>query len=117
MANKSVNKSDEMKQHAATEELQQGKDVDTQNRDVSGNATATTPDRGEQAAQEAIDKRDNSDNTELKTVVKDGNSSVVEKGTKDKSDNGKTYKDPRIVPSDTNAPDAGLTPDGRRIAS
>ena len=29
---------------------------------------------------------------------------------------GKTYKDERIVPSDTNAPDAGVTPDGVRIA-
>lgn len=30
--------------------------------------------------------------------------------------NGKTYKDERIQPSDTNAPDAGLLPDGTRIA-
>lgn len=30
---------------------------------------------------------------------------------------GKTYKDERVVPSDTNAPDAGLAPDGTRIAS
>lgn len=31
--------------------------------------------------------------------------------------NGKVYTDPRIDPRDTNAPDAGLTPEGQRIAS
>lgn len=31
--------------------------------------------------------------------------------------NGKIYKDERIVPSDTNAPDAGLLPDGTRVAN
>lgn len=31
--------------------------------------------------------------------------------------NGKTYTDERIVPSDTNAPDAGRLPDGTQVAS
>lgn len=30
--------------------------------------------------------------------------------------NGRQYKDERIVPQDTNAPDAGLLPDGTRVA-
>lgn len=30
--------------------------------------------------------------------------------------NGRQYKDERIMPQDTNAPDAGLLPDGTRVA-
>lgn len=64
--------------------------TDTSGRDVTGAKKGGRPDRGEQLARQAAQD--------------------------DKGDNGKTYKNPKITPSDTNAPDAGLTPDGRRIA-
>lgn len=64
--------------------------TDTSGRDVTGVKKGGRLDRGEQLAKEA-----------------------VKKGV---TDNGKTYKNPKITPKDTNAPDAGLTPDGRRVA-
>ena len=91
---------------------------DTSGRDLTGVRTATQPDRGEKEAQEAVEKRGNTGGVEdLEMVEKNGVRSVVSKGTpEDKSDNGKVYADARVNPRDTNAPDAGLTPDGRRIA-
>lgn len=90
--------------------------TDTSGRDVTGVKTSTSPDRGEQLAQEAVDKNSPTGGDIKGVTNKDGGFSVVATPTEDKSDNGKTYEDPRITPSDTNAPDAGLTPDGRRIA-
>lgn len=90
--------------------------TDTSGRDVTGVKTATAPGRGEQLAQAAAEKQSPSGG-DLKGVTgEDGGFSVVETPRKDQSDNGKTYQDARISPADTNAPDAGLTPDGRRIA-
>lgn len=75
-----------------------------------------TRDRGEQLAEEAVRERGNEAGTP-QFVKNDGVVSVVSPGaTDDKSDNGRVYNDARISPRDTNAPDAGLTPDGRRIA-
>jgi hypothetical protein len=90
--------------------------TDTQGRDVTGSATAIQPDRGEQLAQEAVEKRSPKGGEVHGEVGKGGVTTVVVEPLEDQSDNGKTYKSDKIVPRDTNAPDAGLTPDGRRIA-
>lgn len=54
--------------------------------------------------------------TDIKIVEKDGAVTTVVTETPPKADNGKTYKSDAINPRNTNAPDAGLTPDGTRIA-
>lgn len=73
------------------------------------------PELGERLAREAAEERDSSGGN-VKIVEKNGVRSAVAEPLEDHSDNGKVYKDVRISPRDTNAPDAGLTPDGRRIA-
>jgi hypothetical protein len=83
---------------------------------VDAQRDQANPNLGKELAQEAADKRSPTGG-EIKGKDNGvGGVTVVATPTKDQSDNGKTYKNPRIVPSDTNAPDAGLTPDGRRIA-
>lgn len=79
-----------------------------------------TPDLGERLAMEQAENAPDT-GAGVKIVEKDGVRSVVStaaspKEVEEASDNGKTYSDPRIVPRDTNAPDAGLTPSGVRVA-
>lgn len=74
------------------------------------------PTLGEDLAREAAEKR-SATGGDLKIVDNEaGGFTVTRSPVEDQSDNGKVYKDERINPRDTNAPDAGLTPDGRRIA-
>lgn len=88
-------------------------DLAEQNEGTIAYGTVT---RGEELAREAAEDRDNSAGNP-KFVKRDGVVSVVQPAAQeDLSDNGRVYKDARIDPRDTNAPDAGLTPDGRRIA-
>jgi len=92
-----------------------GGTLDTSGRDLSGVKTDVVVDKGEALAQEAVEKRSaTGGNVEL--VEKDGVVSAVSSPIVDRSDNGKVFRDERVNPRDTNAPDAGLTPDGRRIA-
>lgn len=91
------------------------KTSDTSGRDTTGTRAYGQVDRGEQLAQEAVEDR-SATGGDTKLVKKDGVYSAVTNPVEDHSDNGKVYKDVRIDPRDTNAPDAGLTPDGRRIA-
>lgn len=53
---------------------------------------------------------------EFKEVMREQSTRGTVNSKEDKG-NGKVYTDPRVNPSDTNAPDAGLTPEGYRIAS
>lgn len=83
--------------------------------DVDANRDKLNPKLGEELAEEAVEKRSaTGGNVEL--VENDGVVSAVSSPVVDRSDNGKVYRDERVNPRDTNAPDAGLTPDGRRIA-
>jgi hypothetical protein len=83
---------------------------------VDANRDKLNPTLGEDLAREAVEKR-SATGGDLEIVDGEaGNFSVVRTPVEDQSDNGKVYKDERINPRDTNAPDAGLTPDGRRIA-
>lgn len=83
--------------------------------DVDANREKHNPNLGEELAEEAVEKR-SATGGNVKLVEKDGVVSAVSTPLEDRSDNGKVYRDDRINPRDTNAPDAGLTPDGRRIA-
>lgn len=83
--------------------------------DAAARDEQADPNRTEELGREAAEKRSR-EGGDVKQVEKDGVTSYVATPLEDQSDNGKTYKDPRIVPSDTNAPDAGVTPDGRTIA-
>lgn len=85
--------------------------------DVHNQRDSLDPGLGERLAQEAADKNSR---TGGEVKGKDngvGGATAYTTPLEDQSDNGKTYKSDKIVPKDTNAPDAGLTPDGRRIAS
>lgn len=84
--------------------------------DVDAQRDELDPGLGERLAQEASDER-SPKGGEVKGVEESGVFSVVTTPVVDQSENGKVYTDSRINPRDTNAPDAGLTPDGRRIAS
>lgn len=83
--------------------------------DVDAQRDSLNPSLGEELAQEAVDKRA-TEGGNVEIVEENGVRSAVATPFKDNSDNGKVYSDVRINPRDTNAPDAGLTPDGRRIA-
>lgn len=83
--------------------------------DVDGMRDKLDPKLGERLAEEAAEKR-SATGGDIKIVEKNGVRSAVREEIEDRSDNGKVYSDVRINPRDTNAPDAGLTPDGRRIA-
>lgn len=89
-------------EHAARENVkeQSNAGVEFAEGDTRQNDT-TAMDEAAVKAVEAEDKKQG--------VVRDG-AVVTLKNPKD------VYDDPRIVPRDTNAPDAGLTPDGTRIA-
>lgn len=84
--------------------------------DVDANRDKLNPNLGEDLAQEAVEKRSRTGGEVSIEEGEAGNYTAVRTPVEDHSDNGKTYSDSRINPSDTNAPDAGLTPDGRRIA-
>lgn len=84
--------------------------------DVDAQRDQLDPKLGERLAQEAAEER-SAEGGDVKLVEgKNGIVSAVAAPVVDNSDNGKVYSDDRINPRDTNAPDAGLTPDGRRIA-
>lgn len=83
--------------------------------DVDANRDSLNPTLGEELAQEAVEKNA-ATGGDVKIVEKDGVRSAVANPVEDQSDNGKVYNDVRVNPRDTNAPDAGLTPDGVRIA-
>lgn len=82
---------------------------------VDAQRDSLNPSLGEELAQKAVE--DNSrEGGNVEIVEENGVRSAVAKPFTGNSDNGKVYRDERINPRDTNAPDAGLTPDGRRIA-
>lgn len=75
------------------------------------------PDLGERLAAKAVEDDDGQGGVgPVKIVEENGVRSAVSTAADVPKGNGKVYTDPRINPRDTNAPDAGLTPDGVRVA-
>lgn len=84
---------------------------------ADGSDEDLNPNRGEELAEEAAEKRSRRGGEVKQIEGEDGTRNFVTTPLEDRSDNKKVYSDFRIDPRDTNAPDAGLSPDGRVIAT